>query len=86
MREVLVVIVALDLEVTLVADELVLPDSVILAVDEVCCLGVIITNASAPATTSATMKIKMAIRTFDRARVRGTNTAMSIHPLPVAET
>ena len=69
---VVVVVARLELEVTLVADEeLVLPDSVVLAADEVCCLGIIITSVSAPATTNAVMKIKTAIRTFDRARVCG---------------
>ena len=72
-----VVVVPFELEVTLVADEeLVLPDSVVFVADEVCFPGIIITSASAPATTNTTMRIKVVIRTFDRARVCGATVAM----------
>ena len=82
--EVLVVVVAvvLELEVTLVADELVLLDSVVLVVaDEVCCPGLIMTNTSAPATTNTTIMIRVATLTFDRARVCGTILSMYVAPL-----
>jgi len=72
---VVVVAVALELEVKLVADEepVLLRDFVVLAVDEVCCCGLIMTNTSAPAITSKAMTIVMATLDFDRASTKRMN-------------
>ena len=71
--EVLVVVIValLELEVAPVAvEELLLLDSVLLVVAEVCCPGVIVTTARAPATTNKAITITNAILEFERARVR----------------
>ena len=66
-----VVVVPLEPEVALVADEeLLLLDSAVLVVDEVCCSGLITTNTSAPATTKTPMTTSAVILEFDNALVR----------------
>ena len=84
LREVLAVVVVapLELKVALPVDEeLVMLDCVVLELEEVlvvraCCPGLIMTNASAPATTTTAIMIEMAILTLERARVRGARVTM----------
>jgi len=79
LREVLAVVVVapIELKVALpVEEELVMLDCVVPELDEVlvvraCCPGLIMTNTSAPATTTTAIMIEIAILTLERARVRG---------------